>query len=149
MRRSRRRSARAAWRHRSHMGPRVTRGPRTESAFSLSRTLGRAAGGSVPVPCRAPSCNGSRMRRFAIAALLALGVAAAAAAASTFPRFSAASCTRDDFAVKGGNVRAELCRTGFPGGRAVVVLHGCGGFSTFDHRLATELPAYGISTLYV
>jgi dienelactone hydrolase len=35
------------------------------------------------------------------------------------------------------------------GGRAVVVLHGCGGFSTFDHRLAVDLPHYGISTLYV
>jgi dienelactone hydrolase len=31
----------------------------------------------------------------------------------------------------------------------VVVLHGCGGFSTFDHRLAEELPRYGIATLYV
>jgi dienelactone hydrolase len=31
----------------------------------------------------------------------------------------------------------------------VIVLHGCGGFSTFDHRLAEELPRYGISTLYV
>jgi dienelactone hydrolase len=30
-----------------------------------------------------------------------------------------------------------------------IVLHGCGGFSTFDHRLATGLPAYGISTLYL
>jgi dienelactone hydrolase len=29
------------------------------------------------------------------------------------------------------------------------VLHGCGGFSTFDHRLATELPRHGISTLDV
>lgn len=26
------------------------------------------------------------------------------------------------------------------------MLHGCGGFSTFDHRLVTSLPAYGIST---
>jgi dienelactone hydrolase len=26
------------------------------------------------------------------------------------------------------------------------VLHGCGGFSTFDHRIVTRLPAYGIST---
>ena len=31
----------------------------------------------------------------------------------------------------------------------VVVLHGCGGFSTFDHRLAATLPGYGISTLDV
>jgi hypothetical protein len=28
-------------------------------------------------------------------------------------------------------------------------LHGCGGFSTFDHRLVTELPRFGISTLDV
>ncbi len=46
-------------------------------------------------------------------------------------------------------MRAEFCRA--PGGRgaAVVVLHGCGGFSTFDHRLATSLPGYGIATLDV
>jgi dienelactone hydrolase len=31
----------------------------------------------------------------------------------------------------------------------VVVLHGCGGFSTFDHRIVATLPAYGISTLDV
>ncbi len=31
----------------------------------------------------------------------------------------------------------------------MIVLHGCGGFSTFDHRLAAELPRYGISTLYL
>jgi dienelactone hydrolase len=31
----------------------------------------------------------------------------------------------------------------------VIVLHGCGGFSTFDHRLAADLPRYGMSTLYV
>ena len=31
----------------------------------------------------------------------------------------------------------------------VVVLHGCGGFSTFDHRIVTALPGYGISTLDV
>jgi dienelactone hydrolase len=34
-------------------------------------------------------------------------------------------------------------------GAAVVVLHGCGGFSTFDHRLVTSLPAFGIATLDV
>jgi dienelactone hydrolase len=36
-----------------------------------------------------------------------------------------------------------------PTGAAVVVLHGCGGFSTFDHRLAATLPSYGLSTLDV
>jgi dienelactone hydrolase len=29
------------------------------------------------------------------------------------------------------------------------VLHGCGGFSTFDHRLAGDLPQEGIATLYI
>ena len=46
-------------------------------------------------------------------------------------------------------MRAELCRARHGTGAAVVVLHGCGGFSTFDHRLVTSLPAYGISTLDV
>jgi hypothetical protein len=42
-------------------------------------------------------------------------------------------------------VRAELCKA--PGDTAaVVVLHGCGGFSTFDHRLTAGLPHKGIST---
>jgi len=31
----------------------------------------------------------------------------------------------------------------------VVVLHGCGGFSTFDHQLALGLPSFGLSTFYV
>jgi dienelactone hydrolase len=30
-----------------------------------------------------------------------------------------------------------------------VVLHGCGGFSTFDHRIVVSLPRFGISTLDV
>jgi len=29
------------------------------------------------------------------------------------------------------------------------VLHGCGGFDTFDHRLAVDLPRAGLATLYV
>jgi carboxymethylenebutenolidase len=29
------------------------------------------------------------------------------------------------------------------------VLHGCGGFDTFDHRLAVELPTAGIATMYI
>jgi len=89
------------------------------------------------------------VRRFVIVVLFVLAAAPVAGSAAPFPRFGSASCVRDDFAVEGGSVRAELCRTGLPGGRAVVVLHGCGGFSTFDHRLAAELPGYGISTLYV
>ena len=44
-------------------------------------------------------------------------------------------------------IRAERC--GPTRGAAVVVLHGCGGFSTFDHQLAADLPTYGIATLYV
>jgi len=51
----------------------------------------------------------------------------------------------------GTRVRAEVCRAtkDAAAGRAVVVLHGCGGFSTFDHRLAGDLPQMGIATLYV
>ena len=71
-----------------------------------------------------------------------------AAAAQAFPRYGP-GCARADFASSGTTVRAELCRTRSAGGRAVVVLHGCGGFSTFDHRLVSELPHYGISTLAV
>jgi len=70
------------------------------------------------------------------------------AAAGGFPRFGA-GCTRDDVAVAGRTVRAELCRAAAPASRAVVVLHGCGGFSTFDHRIVTSLPKDGISTLDV
>lgn len=64
-----------------------------------------------------------------------------------FPRFGG-GCTRADFGAAGTTIRAELCSAS-SGRDAVVVLHGCGGFSTFDHRLATELPRRGISTLDV
>lgn len=74
-----------------------------------------------------------------VAGVLAL---AAPAAARPFPHVR--GCVRADFA----GVRAERCGPA-SGARAVIVLHGCGGFSTFDHRLAAELPHYGISTLYV
>jgi dienelactone hydrolase len=77
------------------------------------------------------------------AALLAVP----AAGAGGFPSFGP-GCARADFASAGTTVRAELCRAS-SSGRAVVVLHGCGGFSTFDHRLALELPRLGISTLDV
>jgi dienelactone hydrolase len=73
-----------------------------------------------------------------VAGLAALAVPAAGA----FPRV--AGCTRADF----NGVPAVRCGASH-GDRAVVVLHGCGGFSTFDHRLAEELPKVGISTLYV
>ena len=85
------------------------------------------------------------------ATLVAPASHAAAHVLRPFPRFTEANCSRADFASGGGTVRAELCRStsAASAGRAVVVLHGCGGFSTFDHRLATVLPADGISTLYV
>ena len=70
------------------------------------------------------------------------------AAAGAFPRFGT-GCQRLDFQSSGTNVRAELCSARARTGAAVVVLHGCGGFSTFDHRLVTMLPRYGISTLDV
>jgi dienelactone hydrolase len=79
--------------------------------------------------------------------VLVLVAAAPVAQAGGFPHFGA-RCARADVATGGTKVRAELCRASARGnGRAVVVLHGCGGFSTFDHRLASELPRYGISTL--
>ncbi len=67
------------------------------------------------------------------------------------PRFTERNCSRSDFTSAGVRVRAELCRatTDKRAGLGVVVLHGCGGFSTFDHRLAVTLPARGVSTLYV
>jgi dienelactone hydrolase len=46
-------------------------------------------------------------------------------------------------------VPSEFCRAGHSSTPAVIVLHGCGGFSTFDHRLATSLPSYGFATLDV
>jgi dienelactone hydrolase len=93
---------------------------------------------------------GKRARWAPAVALLAL-VCAGAAAAHPFPRFTQPFCTRDDFTSAGVHVRAELCRAtrDTAAGRAVVVLHGCGGFDTFDHRLADTLPLDGISTLYV
>jgi len=76
---------------------------------------------------------------------------ALAGALHPFPHFTEPNCARADFQSRGQTVRAELCRAtrDAGAGRAVVILHGCGGFSTFDHRLATGLPNAGISTLYV
>jgi carboxymethylenebutenolidase len=84
-----------------------------------------------------PHCH-----RLALVAALALALVAPATS-QAFPRFGA-GCGRVDFPSGGTRVAAELCRGGSD--RAVVVLHGCGGFSTFDHRLATTLPQDGIST---
>jgi dienelactone hydrolase len=83
-----------------------------------------------------------------VLAVAGAAILASAAAAGGFPRFGA-GCARDDFTSGGVTVRAELCRARGGGGAAVVVLHGCGGFSTFDHRIVTTLPRYGISTLDV
>ena len=75
-------------------------------------------------------------------------VAAHPAPAAGFPRFGG-GCSRADFRSGHSVVRAEFCPAHRGPGAAVVVLHGCGGFSTFDHRLVTSLPAFGISTLDV
>jgi dienelactone hydrolase len=79
-------------------------------------------------------------------ALVAGVLTLAAPAARPFPHV--AGCVRADFHSSGTIVRAARCGRA-SGEGAVIVLHGCGGFDTFDHRLASELPRYGISTLYV
>jgi dienelactone hydrolase len=74
---------------------------------------------------------------------LVAGIAALAVpGARAFPH--APGCVR----VEAGGVPALRCGPA-QGARAAIVLHGCGGFSTFDHRLATELPRDGISTFYL
>jgi len=83
-----------------------------------------------------------------VLAVAGAAILASPAAGGGFPRFGA-GCARDDFASGGATIRAELCRARGGSGAAVVVLHGCGGFSTFDHRIVTALPGYGISTLDV
>jgi dienelactone hydrolase len=94
--------------------------------------------------------TGKHARRALAVAVLALACAPVAAS-HPFPPFTQPYCARDDFASAGTRVRAELCRAtrDEAAGRAVVVLHGCGGFDTFDHRLADTLPIDGVSTLYV
>jgi dienelactone hydrolase len=80
-----------------------------------------------------------------------VSVLAALASAQPFPRFPEPYCHRADFKSIDTTVRAELCTAtrDASAGRAVVVLHGCGGFDTFDHRLVATLPLDGISTLDV
>jgi dienelactone hydrolase len=46
-------------------------------------------------------------------------------------------------------VPSEFCNASRNSAPAVIVLHGCGGFSTFDHRLTTTLPSYEFATLDV
>ena len=79
-------------------------------------------------------------------AYLVAGAFVALAAPHPFPHFGA-GCARGDFTSGGVRIRAEQC--GPRRGAAVVVLHGCGGFSTFDHTLAADLPRFGVATLYV
>jgi dienelactone hydrolase len=59
-------------------------------------------------------------------------------------------CVTSDYRSGGAKVRAALClpAKGTPAPVAIV-LHGCGGFDTFDHRLAIDLPTAGIATLYL
>src|SRR5262249_34498877 len=101
---------------------------------------------------RGPGTNVMYARvALAATALLLTLVPAVDAASRPFPRFHLRTCARADFTSAGTRVRAELCRAtrDAKAGRAVVVLHGCGGFSTFDHRLAGALPQKGIATLYI
>jgi dienelactone hydrolase len=85
----------------------------------------------------------------AVAGASVVLVAVGHAAVRPFPHFAAGSgCARADFPSAGVTVRAERCGR-VSGRRAVVVLHGCGGFNTFDHQLAADLPRFGVSTLYV
>ena len=79
-----------------------------------------------------------------LATLTAL-VVVSTARSGGFPRFGT-DCARADFSSQGRTVRAAFCKAHGGSGGAVVVLHGCGGFSTFDHRIVTGLPAYGIAT---
>jgi dienelactone hydrolase len=83
-----------------------------------------------------------------VAAVLVGLVAVSPAGSGGFPRFGT-GCVRADFLSQGATVRAEYCRALAGDGRAVVVLHGCGGFSTFDHRIVSTLPRYGIATFDV
>jgi hypothetical protein len=103
--------------------------------------------------------GGTRQPAWAVAAwvvamgaviLLARAPGSVGAPGHPFPRFTEPNCLRADFPSEAQRVRAELCRATRDSavGRAVVVLHGCGGFSTLDHRLAVTLADDGISTLY-
>ena len=90
------------------------------------------------------------MVRGAIGAALVFAAATAVTAvAAPFPRLPR-ECVRSDFRSAGAPVRAALC---LPAGSArvpaAIVLHGCGGFDTLDHRLAVELPQAGIASFYV
>ena len=83
-----------------------------------------------------------------MAGLLASTSLAFGANPRPFPAAFAPVCIRADYRSAGTLVRAERCGPA-SGNRAVVVLYGCGGFDTFDHSLAVDLPRFGITTLYV
>lgn len=83
----------------------------------------------------------------AVAGIAAAVASPVHAALRPLPHFGP-GCSRADYTSAGAAVRAIRCGPA-SGTRAVIVLHGCGGFSTFDHRLTAELPRYGITTLDV
>jgi len=74
-----------------------------------------------------------------------VAMALAGSAYAGFPTFGP-GCGRADYVSGGATVRAELCRASGRPAAAVVVLHGCGGFSTFDHRIVATLPRFRIAT---
>lgn len=82
-----------------------------------------------------------------MAGLVVSATLAVAANPRPFPAFGT-GCTRADYRSAGTVVRAERCGPA-RGHRAVVVLYGCGGFNSFDHSLAVDLPRFGVTTLYV
>jgi dienelactone hydrolase len=102
-----------------------------------------AAGGTVV---------GSMPRSSVAFILVGLALASARVAgadAARFPRMPS-ECAPSNFRSGGAEVRAALCRPREVAAAPVaIVLHGCGGFDTFDHRLAVELPAAGIATYYI
>lgn len=77
-----------------------------------------------------------------------LAAAVAGLAARRLPSFPP-GCAPSAFRSGKTLVAAELCRSGSRSAPVAIVLYGCGGFSGFDHRLATELPGLGIDTLEV
>src|ERR1700761_9490863 len=90
------------------------------------------------------------MLRAAIGAgFVLVAFAASAASAHPFPHLPS-ECSRSDFRSGGAVVRAALCTpaSSRPAPTAIV-LHGCGGFDTLDHRLAVHLPHAGVATFYV
>lgn len=86
--------------------------------------------------------------RFVAIFAAALVFGAPVATGGTFPHFPR-GCSRADFLSGAVQVPSEFCHASHNSAPAVIVLHGCGGFSTFDHRLTTTLPSYGFATLDV